>query len=164
MFGFNECYILISWIVLCYWQWTSYSSTQDKTWYESKRDQKWMPPAWIFPIAWTLLYAALVVMMYMFTQNTPADSWQIALGFALFVIHIAANKEWSVAFWDRNSPSQAFAILMAIMLPTSLALYFPFIINNQTDLYYVPVIMLSIYNAWLLYASTLNYYWMTHKK
>lgn len=160
MFGFNECYIAVAWAALVFWQWTAYTAASDKTWYTSKR-RSWMPPSWVFPVAWTLLYTALTVMMYMFTRDTLADSWQLQMGFALFLVHIAGNKEWSVAFWDRKSPSQALVILLVIMLPTSLSLYFPFIIDNQTELYYVPVIMVTIYNAWLLYASVLNYYWMT---
>lgn len=159
-FGFVECYTIVAWAALIFWQWTSYTSSSSKKWYTSRKPY-WMPPSWVFPLAWTLLYSALTVMMFYFTQDTAADSWQLILGFTLFVFHIACNKEWSVAFWDRKSPRQAFWILVALMLPTSLVLYVPFIVDNQTALYYVPVIMVSLYNAWLLYAAVLNYYWIS---
>lgn len=163
MFSFTECYISVAWATLVFWQWASYTAATGTRVYSTNRP-RWMPPTWVFPVAWTLLYTALTIMMYFFTRDTAADSWQLALGFALFVFHIACNKEWSVAFWSKGKegPSQAFFILMVLMLPTSLALYFPFIINNQTELYYVPVIMVSVYNAWLLYAAVLNYYWMAN--
>ena len=159
VFGFNECVAIAGWTALIFMQWTRYSASSDRSWY-TKRKTKSMPPAWVFPLAWTLLYSALVVMMFFFTQDTLADSWQIILGFTLFLIHIAFNKEWSVYFWDRANPTAAFYILVFGMLPTSLILYVPFIVDNQTIHYYIPVIMVTIYNAWLLYAAYLNYKWM----
>lgn len=159
VFGFIECYAIIAWSVLVFFQWTAYNAGSDRSWY-TKKKQSWMPPGWVFPIAWTLLYSALVIMMFYFTLNTPADSWQIITGLVLFLVNIYFNKEWSVAFWDRQNPSAAFYILFLGMLPTSLALYFPFILGNTVGLYYVPVIMVTLYNAWCVYALVLNYYWI----
>lgn len=158
-FGFTECYAIAAWISLVFFQWTRYSSMDDPSWYTSRK-RSWMPPAWVFPVAWTLLYSALVIMMFYFTQSTAADTWQIITGFTIFIIHIALNKAWSVAFWDRKNPTYAFWILVIGMLPTSLVLYVPFILDNQTPLYYIPVIMLTLYNLWLIFAAILNFYWM----
>ena len=159
MFGFVECFAALGWGLLIFWQWTRYTSMNSKKWYTSKK-KDWMPPAWVFPVAWTLLYTALTVMMYYFTHDTVADSWQLIMGFTIFLVHIALNKEWSVAFWDRESPTQAFWILVLLMLPTSIVLYIPFIVDNQTNLYYIPVILNSVYIVWLIYAAALNYRWM----
>jgi translocator protein len=160
VFGFLECVAIAAWIPLVFMQWSRFSSMDDQSWYTSKR-RRWMPPAWLFPVAWTLLYSALVIMMFFFTQNTLADSWQLIMGFVLFLFHIYWNKEWGVAFWDQKSPLKAFWILVLFMLPTSLILYVPFIVDNQANsLYYVPVIMVTLYNAWLLLAIVLNYYWL----
>lgn len=159
-FGFIECVAISAWIPLIFMQWSRFSSMGDQSWYKSKK-QRWMPPAWLFPVAWTLLYAALVIMMIFFTKNTLPDSWQLITGMVLFLFHIYWNKEWSVAFWDRNSPKEAFWILVVLMLPTSLVLYVPFIVENQdAAFYYVPVIMVTLYNAWLFFASVLNFYWL----
>lgn len=159
VFGFIECVAVVAWATLIFWQWTSYTSMKSTKWYTDKKPG-WMPPSWVFPLAWTLLYSALTIMMFYFTKETAADSWQLIVGFVLFLVHIALNKEWSVAFWDRKNLNQAFWILLVGMLPTSLVLYVPFVVNQTSELYYVPVIMVTIYNAWLIYAAFLNYHWL----
>lgn len=158
-FGFLQCMAISAWIPLIFMQFTHYTSMSDQSWYTTKK-RRWMPPAWIFPLAWTLLYSAMVVMMYFFTQDTLADSWQLITGFTIFIFHIALNKEWSVYFWDRKRPDIAFWILILGMIPTGLILYVPFVVDNQTPLYFIPVIMVTLYNAWLLFAAILNYYWI----
>lgn len=73
-----------------------------------------------------------------------------------------ANKYWSVLFWDMEDPESAVNVLVFVMLPTGVALMVSFIIN-QTGLYWVPVMLLSIYIAWLLYAAALNVHWVNKR-
>lgn len=162
VFGFNQVASIAAWSVLVFWQFSKRTGgTKDKSWYEDNKP--WYgPPAAAFPIVWTLLYAALVVAMFYFTQNTPADSWQLITGVVLFIFHIYWNKMWSVYFWDMNDPDTALNVLLFPMLISGIALMIVFIVN-QTGLFWVSVMLLGVYLLWLLYATVLNIYWVDKK-
>ena len=117
--------------------------------------------------------------MYYFTRNVQADSWNLILGVVMYIVHMLgewnetvswkkltffhkANKYWSVLFWDMNDPESAVNVLVFVMLPTSVALMVAFIIN-QTGIFWVPVMLLSIYIAWLIYAAALNVHWVNKR-
>lgn len=61
-----------------------------------------------------------------------------------------------------NDPESAVNVLVFVMLPTSVALMVAFIIN-QTGIFWVPVMLLSIYIAWLIYAAALNVHWVNKR-
>lgn len=129
-------------------------------WY-TRRKPSWGPPAWAFGPAWFLLYAMTTLAGYYFIKMVPADSWQLIAGFTLYTTHMAANKCWSIFFWNgtKNGPLAALLILLLLMLPTAIA----FLVIAALDGFYlfaVPVALWAVYLAWLLYALALNAYWV----
>jgi len=161
IFGFNDAWPIMAWSIFTFWQLSSYTQTKGRKWYDDNRPD-WALPGYLFPIIWFVLYSACTVAIYYFTKHTQPDSWNIILGVVMYMIHMAANKFWSVLFWDMNDPESAVNILVFVMIPTGIALMVSFIIN-QTGIFWVPVMLLSIYIAWLVYAAALNVHWVNNR-
>ena len=162
LFGFNDAWPVVAWAVFTFFQISSYSNTRGRAWYDRHRPS-WGPPGWMFPIIWFILYAACTVAIYYFTKNAAPDSWNIILGVVMYIVHMLANKFWSVLFFDMNDPESAVNVLVFVMIPTGVALLISFIID-QTGIYWVPVMLLSIYLAWLVFlAAPLNVHWVNKR-
>lgn len=161
IFGFNEVASIAAWTVIVFTQFSKQGGRKDQDWYQDNKPS-WSPPASWFPVIWMLLYSALVTAMFYFTKNTEPDSWNLIVGVVLFIFHMYWNKMWSVYFWEMNDPQGALYILIYHMLLSAIGLMVVFIVN-QTALFWVPVMLLSIYLAWLVYAAALNLYWVNLK-
>lgn len=153
-FGYIDATAIAAWAALVFWQPSLRSDPRDMY----KRRPSFAPPAWIFPLVWTILYAMLTVAIFFFTKYTPTDSWQLITGTVVFVIHIFVNKWWGVVFWDWKRPGVALFLLVGIMLPT--IVFFLVLCCLNTEFFYVPVIMCGIYIVWLLFATVLNVYYV----
>ena len=137
---------------------TMMKSTGRRMRYYKVHKPSWAPPGIAFPIVWTILYCALTLGAFYFLQNTVPDSWQYIVGFIMFMIHVIANKLWSITFWNLQNPTAALGIIVGVLIPTALVWLIVSIVN-QVGLYYVNVITLAIMLCWLVYAAALNGYY-----
>lgn len=158
IFGFNEVVAICAWGAFTFYQFSSLGSWKSRSWYDDNAPA-WGPPGYVFGIIWTILYAATTTAMFYFTQNSQADSWQLILGVVMYMVHMYFNKLWSVYFWDYNDPRGALYILIFPILLTGVGLLIAMVVD-QSGLFWVPVMLLCIYIAWLLYALALNVYWV----
>ena len=73
------------------------------------------PPAWLFGVAWLIIYVFLTVSAYYaFTTVTANYTAMICV----FFVNIMLNKYWSVLFFDYHHPVAAMFVLLG-MLGTS---------------------------------------------
>ena len=156
-FGYIDAASIAAWSALIFWQPCLRSSPKDGyKMLESKLS--FAPPAWIFSLVWALLYSMLVVAIVFFTKYAAQDSWELIAGTVLFVVHVLATKMWSIAFWDWNRPVVALVLLLGVMIPTLVVFIVACCLGAMSDFFYIPVIMSSIYMAWLVFAAVLNGY------
>ena len=107
------------------------------------------PPAWVFPVAWTLLYA---LMGYGAARvSLTLESKDRSTGLNLFVAQLIVNFFWSPIFF--NAGAYGFALLWLLLL---LALvfamtYFFWKTDKKAAFAQIPYIL------WLLFAAYLNY-------
>lgn len=161
IFGFTEAAAAVAWGVFTFYQFSSMTNVRSE--YERDRP-RWAPPGWVFPLVWTLLYAALSVGIFYFTQVCAPDSWQLIVGVVAYIFNIVCNKMWSYLFWDLRRRTAAMNVLIFCMLPSCAALIVASSVGQQSDgLYLVPLIVFAVYTAWLVYALVLNIYWATKK-
>ena len=71
-------------------------------WYECIRPAA-SPPDYVFPIVWTILYALLAVSFVRHPKAWPR-----------YALNIALNYAWYDAFFVRQDPRRAMAILIAL--------------------------------------------------
>lgn len=88
-------------------------------WYRSLRTPAWQPPGWVFPVAWTALYADIAVVGALSLADLAERGetgarrrYTAALGTNLLL-----NAGWSVLFFARHRPGAA--ALEAVALAAS---------------------------------------------
>ena len=109
------------------------------------------PPAFIFPIVWTVIYiligGAAGAVSCSCGRAYEADKYR---GLLLFVIMIVFNFIWSPLFFGAGAYFAAFvAILMMIALTV-------FIILHFWRIYRICGVAMALYLIWLLFAAYLN--------
>ena len=83
------------------------------TWYQQLDKPNWQPPAFVFPLVWTPLYAAIGWAggraLTVATQNGQSDEY-----LAVFSSNLALNAGWCWAFFTAESPAAGLATIGAL--------------------------------------------------
>ena len=118
-------------------------------WFDALAKPGFMPPGWVFGVAWTLLYIALGFVLAMLLHARGARGRGRVLG--LFLVQLALNYAWSPLFFAWHETSAALVVIVA-MIGISLAatiLLWP--IRRYAALLMLP------YLAWLCFAAALTF-------
>ena len=70
------------------------------------------PPAWVFPVVWTILYALMGISAARISLSLPAEARN--LGLNLFIAQLVINFFWSLIFF--NAQAYGFALLWLLLL------------------------------------------------
>jgi tryptophan-rich sensory protein len=118
-------------------------------WFDSLAKPSFMPPAWAFPVAWTILYVCLGLALALILHARGARGRRVAI--ALFLAQLLLNYSWSPVFFGLHHIWPAFAIIVA-MIVVSVAATLAFLrIRKAAALLMLP------YLAWLCFAAALNW-------
>lgn len=121
---------------------------RDSTFYEGLNKPLFAPPGWLFPIAWTLLYAAMATAMWFVLKAQGRDRF-ILLG--LYVAQLAVNLLWPYLFFVQQSLGLAFFWLLLLWMLAAIMLYQFFRESKVAGWLLVP------YQLWLTFAAVLNF-------
>ena len=121
---------------------------QDATFYEELTKPAFSPAGWLFPIAWTLLYAAMATAMW-FVLRTKSPDRYILLG--LYTAQLAVNLLWPYLFFVQQALGLAFFWLLLLWMLAAIMLYQFFRISKTAGCILLP------YQLWLTYAAVLNF-------
>lgn len=122
-------------------------------WYRALERPALTPPGPVFPIAWTILYAAIGVALYLAVRaslRARGGRPLPAAALALFAAHLALNAAWPWLFFGLERPAVALAAL-ALLWVVSAALTVSF-----WRLRPLAGALLLPYLAWLTFAAYLN--------
>ena len=117
-------------------------------WYAGLAKPALTPPGWVFPIAWTTLYALMGLALWRFLEHARAGVR--APGLALFGAQLVCNGLWSYLFFGLERPGLALidvAALWGLILAT-------LIVFARADGW--AGLLLVPYLAWVTFASYLN--------
>ena len=107
-----------------------------------------MPPGWLFGVAWNILYALMGVALAMVLAEPPSARRKTAL--VLFFVQLALNYAWSPIFFAGHDISLA-KVVIFVMAAIAAAAAGQFMrIRKAAGLLLIP------YLAWLVFAATLN--------
>lgn len=124
------------------------NSGYQNRWFASLVKPDFMPPAWVFPVAWGLLYAALGLALAIIIHARGARGRGLAVG--LFLVQLAANYLWSPLFFRAHMVNEAFLLLLAIFALSLLVTGLFARIRRGAALLMLP------YLGWLLFAAMLT--------
>lgn len=118
-------------------------------WFAALAKPATMPPAWVFPVVWTILYILIGLALAMILHARGARRRGLAIG--LFVAQFVLNLLWSPLFFGWHRPETAFAVILAMLLLALAAAILFFRIRRAAGLLMLP------YLAWLAFAALLNW-------
>lgn len=116
-------------------------------WYKTLVKPAWTPPDWLFPVAWTVLYAA---MAYAALRVTRAPMALAAPALAFWAAQIVLNALWSPVFFGLHRIGVAMAVLALLWLTLLVTL----VLFLRADL--IAGLLLVPYLVWVSYAGALN--------
>ena len=107
------------------------------------------PPAWLFPVAWTILYLMMGLASYL-VVTADADSGLKTIALIFYVIQLGMNFMWSIVFFNWKMYLAAF-IWLIIMWGIVIFCAFRFYGISKLAGY-----MMIPYILWLTFAAYLN--------
>lgn len=113
-------------------------------WFDALAKPWFMPPGWVFPVVWTILYMLMGVSLAMLIQA------QAGIAIALFAAQLLLNLVWSPIFFAAHRIGAALAVIVALdgaVLAT---------IGAAWAVQPLPALLLLPYAAWLVVATALN--------
>ena len=121
---------------------------QDKTFYADLIKPVFAPPGWLFPVAWTLLYATMALSMWLVLRAGGPERF-IMLG--LYIAQLAVNLFWPYLFFMQQALGLAFFWLVLLWLLTAIMLYQFWKVQRIAGYLLIP------YQLWLTFAAVLNF-------
>lgn len=107
------------------------------------------PPAWAFPVAWTILYIMMGLASYcVFVSESGFGNKTLAL--LLYCVQLGMNFMWSIIFFNANEYLLAFAWLIVMWCIVIFCAVRFWNISRMATYLFVP------YIAWLTFAAYLN--------
>ena len=107
-----------------------------------------MPPGWLFGVAWNILYALMAIALAMVLAEPRSARRKTAL--VLFFVQLALNYAWSPIFFAGHDISLA-KVVIFVMAAIAAAAAGQFMrIRKAAGFLMIP------YLAWLIFAATLN--------
>ena len=107
------------------------------------------PPAWLFPVVWTLLYLSMGQASYLVWVSGVSDKRRDR-ALTVYGLSLAANFLWPILFFTVQAWGAAFVLLLLLWVLVGIAaLLFGAIVPRAGKL-------LLPYLAWLTFAAYLN--------
>jgi benzodiazapine receptor len=118
------------------------------TWYHTLHKSTLTPPAIVFPIVWSILYAMIAMSGWSLWQHRQRPNAKMALAF--YSVQMMLNWAWSPLFFNFHLIALSF---YCIILMAFLTLITILLTKNN---FKFSCIMLIPYFLWLIFASYLN--------
>ena len=114
-------------------------------WYKQLNKPAWVPPNWVFPIAWTSIY---LLMSFAGARVAMMDGSGYAMAF--WAMQIAFNALWTPVFFGLRNLKGSLPIMAALWLAVLGCLITHWQLDTWAGLAFVP------YMAWVTVAAALN--------
>ena len=118
-------------------------------WFDALRKPAFMPPGWLFGVAWTILYILLGLSLAMLLHAKGALKRDRVL--VLFGLSLLLNFAWSPVFFGMHKVTFALGLIAAMIILTMALILALWRIRIVASLLLYP------YLGWLMFAGLLNY-------
>ena len=107
------------------------------------------PPAWVFPVVWTILYLMMGAASYLILVS-PASQPRRDRALTVYGLSLAANFLWPIVFFTMRFYLGAFLLLLLLWVLTAVTALLFSCIDARAGKLMVP------YLVWLTFAAYLN--------
>ncbi len=109
-----------------------------------------MPPMWVFPVVWTVLYAVMGYSAYLVYSDIYTKEAEKKSALRLYFIQLAINFSWSIIFFRFEFIIGAAAVIIALIVLTAMMIISFWRVRPLAGKLNIP------YFIWLLFAAYLN--------
>lgn len=120
---------------------------QPGEWYENLIKAPWNPPNWVFPVAWSFLYACIAFVGFRLVSSAEPKIYY------LWLIQLGLNAIWSWLFFGQYLTLIALIDIIFLLLSVCVLTLFLFKAKKKLEGY-----LMLPYVAWLALAVSLNSY------
>ncbi len=125
-------------------------SSEGMSMYATMRKPPLSPPAWAFPVAWTILYLMMgLASYYVITSTGESGNKNVAI--TLYLVQLAMNFLWPIVFFNWGMYLLAFIWLMALWCVVIVCAIKFCAIDKMAGCLLIPYIL------WLTFAAYLNF-------
>jgi tryptophan-rich sensory protein len=117
-------------------------------WFDALAKPDFMPPGWVFGVAWTILYILLGLSLAMLLHARGARKRGATIG--VFIAQLVANYLWSPLFFALHQPGLALGLIALMIALTVILIVLLWWIRRLAAL------LLAPYLAWLGFAALLT--------
>jgi tryptophan-rich sensory protein len=118
-------------------------------WFDALEKPALMPPGWVFPVAWTLLYILMGLALAMVVDARGARQRGVAVTF--FVAQLLCNLAWSPLFFAAHQVGNALVLILVMLVLAVITTVLFGRIRPRAAWLMLP------YLLWLCFAAHLNY-------
>lgn len=118
-------------------------------WFDALVKPGFMPPGWLFAVAWTILYAMLGFVLAMILHARGARGRGLVL--ILFLAQLGLNYAWSPLFFALHQTVASLIVILAMIGLSAVVAVLLWWIRKPASLLMVP------YLAWLCFAAALTF-------
>ncbi len=110
------------------------------------------PPAWVFPVVWTVLYALMGITSYMIYRN---DSYRCKCALTVYFIQLAVNFSWSIIFFRFHlfTLAAVVAVLLTVLVGIMISMFFN--IRKKAGYFNIPYLLWMIFASYLAVGTSL---------
>ena len=83
-------------------------------WLASLKKPKWYPPAVVFPVVWTALYAAMGLASWLVWRQAGSNPGNAGRALGWYAAQLALNLSWPFAFFSAQSVPLGLAVIVAL--------------------------------------------------
>lgn len=109
-----------------------------------------MPPDWVFPVAWSLIYVAIGVATFLMWRDKQITSKDRKINLVIYFIHMAFNVTWPLFFFRLALPVVGCIWLAIILVVAMITTWRYFVANIASG------VIFCVYMLWLIFAFYLN--------
>ena len=115
-------------------------------WYAALSKPWWTPPDWVFPVAWTVLYAMIAAAGWFVWK---AGGWSSAV--IIWGIGLVLNALWSYLMFGKQDIFAALIDVTGLWLATGAFVFLAWPLDHRASY------MFMVYWVWVTFAAALNF-------
>lgn len=117
--------------------------------FDKYKEPPLLPPSWLFPVVWIILYALMGISAYL-VYSSGEDSTAIKKALNIYWLQLALNFSWSIVFFRFELLWVAVAVILALLICIIIMITRFWKIRPSAALINIP------YLLWVAFASYLN--------
>ena len=117
--------------------------------FDTHKEPPLLPPSWLFPVVWVILYAIMGASAYLI-KTADADEQDIKQALMIYYAQLAVNFMWSIVFFRFEALWAAFVVIVVLLVMIALMIVRFVRIRPLSAYMNIP------YLIWVAFATYLN--------